>query len=226
MSSKKHVISREALANGDLRRLVAGMDPTAHLLTDAELEHSLKNSILRRPDTGDVLVFAYGSLLWNPAIKFSSSKPARALGYHRCYSLWTHIGRGSPEQPGLMLGLDRGGSCCGSVLSINEDNIMEELPILWRREMVTAAYRPCWLHVIVEGQRRHALAFIIDRSGPRYASGLSDAEVAQIVTTAKGPLGTCYEYFHETRNALADMDITDHYMERIQRKIMAARDGD
>ena len=111
-------ITREALRDGSLlaaaRRL---MPPGTEFLSDTEIEADL-DARLAQHARGDVWLFGYGSLMWNPAIEFAESRAGAVHGWHRRFCLWLHGGRGSPENPGLMLALDRGGRCAGLLFRI------------------------------------------------------------------------------------------------------------
>ena len=113
MTEYTHVITREALQDDALRRMVAAGAPDLHILSDAERAASLDATLAQRPRSCDgdgVWLFAYGSLIWNPALHFDGRRLARVYGWHRSFCLSTQAGRGTPENPGLVLGLDRGGA--------------------------------------------------------------------------------------------------------------------
>ena len=105
-----------------------------------------------------VWVFGYGSLMWNPAFYCDARRPALVYGYHRRFCLWMTMGRGKPDIPGLMLGLERGGSCRGVALKKAPQHVESETTILWRREMMTGIYEPRWVNVRTEDGRVVALA--------------------------------------------------------------------
>src|SRR5579863_9131919 len=134
------VLSRETLLNDSMRALVQAADPSIRVLTLEELRAGIGAVLGKRPTGGDVWLFGYGSLIWNPLIHFEEKRIGNVHGYHRCFCLWTHIGRGTPAKPGLMLGLERGGACRGVVYRLAAEAAPHELEIVWRREMVTGAY--------------------------------------------------------------------------------------
>ncbi len=181
---------------------------------------------LAQNPSDEVWVFAYGSLMWNPAFHFEERIACRLYGYHRSFCLWTPIGRGTPDNPGLILGLERGGSCNGVAFRIHPDHVEEELRVVWTREMPTGAYRPTWVHLKTERGVIHGIAFVIDPSQPRYASKLSVDHAARSIATAAGKLGSCSEYLENTVKALDDLGIVDGGMHRILdrvREIQAAQ---
>lgn len=207
------MIGRHDIAQGYFQKMAA----TAHaqgllrLLSAEERRTSLDRTLAARPAGAAIWVFAYGSLMWNPAFHFAERRRARLFGYHRSFCLRTPIGRGCEERPGLLLGLDRGGSCRGMAYRIAEDTGNGELDIIWAREMVADGYRPRWLTLRDEegGGPLPAIAFTINRASDRYAPGLNREETARQIARASGPLGTCAEYLEKTVDALDAIGITD-----------------
>jgi cation transport protein ChaC len=172
------------------------------------------------PAGHDVWVFGYGSLMWNPAINVVSSTKAHVRGYHRTFCLALGAGRGTPEKPGLMLAIDRGGSCTGVAHRIAADQVESELSILWLREMVSGAYEPRWVSADVEGVKRlHVLTFVINRSHPRYEGQLAPEIAAQRIAQAHGILGTNREYLYRTVKYLAALGIDDGPMHNLERRV-------
>jgi cation transport protein ChaC len=208
------LLTRENLLTGELQRLVAQVEGVRPL-TEAELAAS-REAILGRHQPGqDLWVFAYGSLIWNPAFHHVEQKIARLHGYHRRYCLWTWLGRGTPERPGLMLGLDRGGSCAGIAYRIAAETVEQELDVIWRREMVTGAYAPTWVRLRTEDGNLPAVAFVINHGHERYAPRLSDPEVAAVVSIAEGHLGACRDYLFNTIAHLEQLGLRDRGLERV-----------
>jgi len=115
--------------------------------TDAERAESRARILAGIEPDEDIWVFGYGSLMWNPAFHYLERRPALLHGWHRSFCLWTPLGRGSPDAPGLVLGLDRGGSCCGIAYRIAAADRDTELALLWQREMVADGYTPRWAAV-------------------------------------------------------------------------------
>ena len=112
-------------------------------LTPPELVASLEATLAQR-QPGPVWLFAYGSLIWRPECPAVAVRRARVHGYHRGLYLWSQLHRGTPEQPGLVLGLDRGGSCSGFAYQLPDDQLDDHLLALWKREMPDGSYRPRW----------------------------------------------------------------------------------
>ena len=220
---KKPILTREAILDGSIREYIL-RDPALRrlVLPDAEREASLRETLDKAPAKGDVWVFGYGSLIWNPAFHFVEKRTVRIHGFHRRFCLWTQMGRGSADNPGLMLGLEHGGACRGVAFRIAEPAVDSELDILWRREMFTGAYRPTWVSASDGSERFAAISFVINRENGRYAGRLSDDTVARHIATAAGPMGPCSDYLFETVHHLVDLGIRDRHLEALARKVRAA----
>jgi len=210
-------VTREGLLDDAfIAQVYAQLPADARLRTPEELEASIEAILSRHESDSHVHVFGYGSLMWNPALDHADSCPAKVHGWHRSFCLRSVIGRGSHERPGLMLGLDRGGACLGMVLRIEAHKARGELRVLWRREMLTQVYEPRWVTAVVEGTPVRAITFTVDRSHPRYAKGLPIQEMARMINTGAGGLGSCREYFDATVQKLAALGIRDAGMERLR----------
>ncbi|MEO8937942.1 MAG: gamma-glutamylcyclotransferase [Burkholderiaceae bacterium] len=210
-------LSREDLQSGGRRDAYIKKLLGSSAWSDAQLEASLEQ-ILHRAPAGDVWIFAYGSLIWNPLFPVAEERVARVHGLHRSFCIWSRLGRGSPERPGLVLGLDRGGNCRGVALRLEERFAREELALVWRREMVTGAYRPTWVKANTGAGVVDAITFVADRKAEGFAGDLSEAEVARILCTGAGFLGTCSEYLTQTTAGLAARGIHDEGLKRLARE--------
>ena len=193
-------LTREMIAAGALLDMLRAQG-VPDVWSDAAIDRSARDTLADRPP-GDVWVFAYGSLIWNPAIRFVEQRVGRIIGCHRRFCLSVDGGRGSPEAPGLMLGLDRGGSVSGIVYRLPPGGEAEEFAVLWRREMVTGAYRPRWLSARTPAGPIRCLAFLIARDHARYAGRLGEAEVVRRVASATGVLGSNADYLYATARQL------------------------
>jgi cation transport protein ChaC len=170
----------------------------------------------------DVWVFGYGSLMWNPAIHVKASKRAHVRGYHRTFCLSMSAGRGSLEAPGLMLGIDRGGSCAGIAHCIAGDEVESELTILWYREMLSGAYEPRWLSAELDDVgRTRVLTFVLNRSHPRYERRLDEDAIAARIAIAQGFLGTNRDYLFRTVAYLAEAGLADAPIARLAERVRA-----
>ncbi len=218
------MITRENLQDGWLERIreAAGRAGDAAMIrTEEELAACRARALAAQPPGEDVWVFAYGSLIWNPAFHFVERRLGRIWGYHRRFCLWTYLGRGTLDCPGLMLGLDRGGSCQGLFYRIEARAVEEELTLIWRREMITAAYVPTWVEGRTPAGSLRALAFTINRQHQRYAGKLDEARVVEALASAEGPIGRCCEYLFNTHDHLRELSIHDPQLARICRLVRA-----
>ena len=215
-------LTRADLESNRLKEAFCQGNPEGRVLSDAELEASLSELLATHPEGQDIWVFGYGSLIWNPVFHFEQRQVARLHGYHRRFCLWSNVGRGTMQRPGLVLGLDSGGCCRGVAYRIRADHAAEELRLLWRREMVTGAYCPRWVRATTGETEVPALAFIINRNHVQYAGKLSEEIVVRAMVSARGFLGTPAEYLFETVRSLAEHGLRDPQLERLARQVRAA----
>ncbi len=213
-------LTRADLETGRLQKLLAAANLGLHVWTEAELQQSIDQTLRQNPDA-PVWLFAYGSLIWNPVIHYADRQVGRVHGFHRRFCLWTPLGRGTPEHPGLVLGLDRGGCCRGIVYQIEPALVQSELLLLWRREMVVGSYIPRWIKVSTPAGSRLAIAFLIDRSQPSYAGNLDLATTVQHIATAEGELGSSADYLNQTLAGLELAGIQDRGLLNLQRQVLA-----
>jgi cation transport protein ChaC len=209
------MLTREQIRDGWVQQLVLSSAEPIRALSEAELEASRASMLADHPVGADLAIFAYGSLIWNPAFHFAGRQLAHIHGYHRRFCLWTSLGRGTPANPGLMLGLDMGGSCRGVLYTIAAADIASELEIVWRREMVTGAYRPAWVIARTAIGPRPAITFLINHAHERYAGRLDDAAIVRSIATACGPLGACADYLFNTTAHLDELGIIDRSLRRL-----------
>ena len=217
------VLTRDQIRDGHVRRMIAELGVAMPLLSDDELAVS-RAAILAGVDLSEgVWLFGYGSLIWNPAFHFTDRLIGTVYGYHRRFCLWTHLGRGCPERPGLVLGLERGGSCRGVAFHIAPDAVEEELAIVWRREMLSGAYVPRWVDVRSALGDIRAITFVINHAHERYARFLPDDRIAEVISTAEGFLGPCADYLINTVDHLAELGIHDRPLQRLRAQVLARR---
>ena len=157
----------------------------------------------------EVWIFAYGSLMWRPGFACAEAAPARLHGYHRSLCVYAWVHRGTPEQPGLVLGLDRGGSCRGRAFRIRPEQEAEILEYLDGRELVTNVYRRKRLPVTVGGRRLPAWAYVVRRDHPQYAGQLAPGRLLELVERGVGRSGRCRDYLLSTVGHLEAMGIFD-----------------
>ena len=159
----------------------------------------------RDASEGDLWVFGYGSLIWRPGFDFVERVPARLIGEHRALCVYSFVHRGTPEKPGLVLGLDRGGACRGVAFRIAEKNRAATVAYLRAREQVTSVYREVTRSVWLENEARQrvgALAYVVDRGHVQYAGRLSLAEQLRHVMQGHGQSGANREYVISTVRAI------------------------
>jgi cation transport protein ChaC len=215
-------LTREALLDGSLHAALRGaLGPEARFMSDAERAAQVRAMLARAPRPGRVWVFAFGSLIWNPAFHFVARRTARIHGWHRQFCLWSRFGRGSPERPGLMLSLERGGSCAGVAYRLARHSAATELDIIWRREMFTLAYRPVWTVAQTSCGPEPAIAFTANRAHERYAPGLALEQVAHYLATGAGPMGRCRDYLFDTVAHLRQLGIRDRRLESLEARVRA-----
>lgn len=215
-------LSRDALAADGFDTFIQQMLPPGYMqfLTPEEREASLQAALAGAP-AGDVWLFGYGSLMWNPAIRHLGHEIGLVRGWHRQFCLWTPIGRGTPERPGLVLGLEAGGACRGLSFRIDRAEAEDELRLVWRREMLSGAYHPRWVTVETAAGPHRALTFVINRANPRYAGRLPESETVATLGSAAGHLGSSREYLLQALAILESHGIRDSRMRRLARLVAA-----
>ncbi len=211
-------LTREMIQAGMVRKLVLESDRSYPVLSDEELRASCGETMARESNK-DIWVFGYGSLIWNPAFHYAEKRIGAIHGFHRRFCLWTPVGRGSHDFPGLILGLERGGSCRGLVFRIAAAKVASELEIIWQREMVSAAYAPRWISVRTTDGMVRAIAFVINHAHARYAGLLPEAKIAGIIARAEGGLGRCCDYLFNTVAHLDELGIADRPLSRLAAQV-------
>lgn len=219
-------ITRETLRDGSLLALARKrMPPDTPVLSDAEIEADLDATLAGHPKGADVWLFGYGSLMWNPAIEFAECRAGEVYGWHRRFCLWLHGGRGSPENPGLMLALDRGARCAGALFLIPAAAARDELLLAWRRELFTSSYQSRWVTAQTSDGPVRAVTFVVNREYLHYAGRLDDALVAARLASASGILGSCREYLEATLDSLRSLGLRDRGLERLHRLSLRVADA-
>jgi cation transport protein ChaC len=177
--------------------------------------------------SGDLWVFAYGSLIWRPGFDFVERSPGRVIGAHRSLCVLSHIHRGTPERPGLVLGLDRGGNCRGIAYRVTESKRAETIAYLREREQGTAVYRESmrsvWL--LDEPERRvEALCYVVDRSHPQYAGRMSLEQQLHHVRQGHGRSGPNLDYVISTVKALETLGFRDANLHLLAERLKGAHE--
>jgi cation transport protein ChaC len=174
-----------------------------------------------RDGAAPVWVFAYGSLMWDAEIAFAETLPARLYGFHRRFCLYSRDYRGTPERPGLVLGLDRGGSCRGLARRLPPDALGAAIDRLWAREMAGQVYDMRRVTVTTPRGPLAAYAFTVRRDNIDYAGRLSFERTAAILAAAAGGRGTGRDYLASTVAHLAALGIRDRLLERLHARVAA-----
>ena len=193
----------------------------AERLSAESLDRSLDEALAGRAAGAPLWLFAYGSLMWNPGFAFVAKRVTTIYGYHRDFCLWSRINRGTFERPGLVLSLERGGSCRGIAFRLSESTSRDELRMLWRREMSLGSYHPRWLEGHAGPDRFPVLSFIANPHCSGYAGRLPLDEMVQSLATARGKYGSSAEYLFQTQAALESHGIRDERVRRLAERVRA-----
>jgi cation transport protein ChaC len=173
--------------------------------------------------SGDLWVFGYGSLMWRPGFEYLERRDALVHGWRRSLCIYSHVYRGTPERPGLVLGLDRGGACRGVAFRVSEALRGETIDYLRGRELVTAVYveRNVLAH-LAEGTTTPALTYVADRSHSQYAGRLERERLLRLVLQGAGQSGPNAEYVINTEAHLRENRIRDPTLEWLVAQLRAA----
>lgn len=169
-----------------------------------------------------VWMFAYGSLMWNPDFAFAEARPAFLHGFHRSFCLYSRDYRGTPERPGLVLGLDRGGSCRGIAYRFPPDRLAESFDRIWAREMTGRVYEMRRIALRTPQGAVAAHACVVRRASPDYAGRLSVDEMARLLAAAVGGRGSGRDYLANTVRHLEELGIRDGLLHRIEAHVAAS----
>ncbi len=168
-------------------------------------------------------VFGYGSLMWNPGFPYEERVLARLGGYHRALCVRSYVHRGTEDRPGLVLGLDRGGSCKGVAFRVSPSDWTATVDYLRERELVTSVYLERHVRTLLaDGRDVRALTYVIDRAHPQYAGAVTVEEAARIVKSAVGRSGPNPVYVANTVAHMRELGIRDQWLENVASQI--ARD--
>jgi cation transport protein ChaC len=199
-----------------------GIAPGAQLQSDADYAEWVERIIASHPDrSAPTRLFAYGSLIWKPEIPHTGEAVGVARGWHRSFCYRMTRFRGTVDQPGLMMALERGGQCKGVVYELPREDLEVQLAQLFRREFTfkPANTVPRWIVARTSEGEVPALAFVINRLSPNYAGRLSPQEVAEVLSQACGHWGTGAEYLLNTVTQLEQKGIRDSNLWRLQKLV-------
>lgn len=227
---------RTLITSPDVSELRFGLDRFAELdeqaLTEGwppgwRMEHDVREAnrqaVLADKWSDDLWVFAYGSLIWDPAVYVEEYRYGVLPNWRRSFCMRLEGGRGSHDQPGLMAALDHGGHCEGVVFRISAQLVDRETRFMWNREMFAGAYCPEFFEVSTPQGPVSALVFTIDRTNHRYMPHLTNQEAARMIAVAEGRLGSNFDYLHSLISHLDELGITDDDMRELHALTCAIR---
>ena len=207
----------------------AGPEPGVTYHSEADFDEVTSGILSQHAEDTDFWLFAYGSLIWKPEFEHSEERTATVHGWRRSFCLKANRWRGTIDQPGLVMILDRGGQCNGVVFRIDRDRVAHGLGKLVRREMDAKppSQVPRWITAATQKGKVRALAFVSNPKGPDYVGGLTIEQVADRVSIACGHWGSGADYLYNTIHNLQKRGVHDSYLWRLQSlvadRIMAAR---
>lgn len=221
MDLTKELVSRVPPFNGESGKLSTRDD----LPSDAEYACAVDELLAGAPSSGEVWIFAYGSLIWNPEFDYEEERLGTLSGFRRSFCLgWIRIYRGTPERPGIMLALESGGSCRGVAFKLSKADLRENLERVVRREhpIRWEKLHMKWANLSTESGPIRALVVVTDKSHPAYLPDLAEDIVVNALATATGERGSMAEYLRSTVEHLEDRGIHDRYLWKMQ-KLVAER---
>lgn len=165
--------------------------------------------------TLDLWIFGYGSLMWDPGFVYVETQPGMIFGFHRCLCVRSTIYRGTPDRPGLVLGLDRGGSCSGRAFRVAAEHVNATLVYLTEREQVTKVYCPHFVKIkLADGHTVTGYTFVVRREHEQYAR-LDPDEQARLITQGVGKQGAALDYLINTVEHLNALGIKKTELHRV-----------
>ena len=218
------------------RRPVPSAAPSeARRLSSAALAASRAAALQHWNRRDPLWVFGYASLIWRPQLEYDARMVAQVHGYHRQLCMWSVQHRGSADCPGLVAGLDRGGSCSGVAFRIPASAVDDQFARLWRREMALDEYTPRWLSCrrldrggagrgaapfrAVRGAAPfQALAFVVRHATPYFSGRLAADQQLEVVLRAHGQFGSNLDYLQQTVAALRAEGLRDRRLEQLARR--------
>jgi len=179
-------------------------------------------------ETGEFWVFGYGSLMWRPGFEALERRQARLVGAHRALCVYSFVHRGTPEKPGLVLGLDRGGNCRGIAYRVAADKREETIAYLRAREQVTMVYREAWRRIWLDDDPQtnvRALCYVVDRGHEQYAGQLSLADQLHYCRQGHGRSGANRDYVIATVAELESLGVRDHDLHMLAQQLKGAHEA-
>ena len=212
------VLNRQALESKLLQQLLAHPELDFKIWSDEELLRSIE-ATLQEQTHDELWIFAYGSLIWNPLFDPIDRRLAVVEGWQRQFCLLAPVGRGTIDNPGLVLGLKPGNCCQGIAYRLPiDENLKSELLLLWRREMVVGSYIPRWITGTIDNHKIELLAFTVNSQHSVYVNPSTD-EIVESLATARGVLGSSAEYLSYTVGGLLAEGIKDSELVELDRLV-------
>ena len=175
----------------------------------------------------DLWIFGYGSLMWRPGFDFEERTLATVRGYRRALCVYSHVHRGTPERPGLVLGLDRGGSCKGVAFRVAAERADDVVAYLRSREQVTMVYREIRARTnLADGREVTALSYAVDRTHPQYAGALQLPMLERFVSQGTGVSGANPDYVRNTYEHMRELGISDRLLASLVERLSASSAAD
>lgn len=221
------MLTREDLTSERIDQIVADARAAGYhfFLSSAEREASLRETMIDYEPGTDVWVFAYGSLMWNPALEYAEVQSCQVDGWRRSFCFWTPMGRGTPELPGLMLALEEGGECEGIAYRLAAEHVQTELGLLWNREMLAGLYKARWVPTrLRDGRTVSAISFVVDPAHCQYCGDLPIERAAHHIAFAEGRRGACRDYLTNTADHARSLGIHDPYIEDMVARVARLRE--
>jgi glutathione-specific gamma-glutamylcyclotransferase len=164
----------------------------------------------------DLWVFGYGSLMWRPGFAYEERRAPLSKAVRRSLCVYSFRHRGTKEKPGLVLGLDRGGSCRGVVYRVAAALREGTLAYLTEREQMHYLYKEQYRAVeLADGTFVTALCYVVDRSHEQYSGRLSLQEMLRLVRQGEGESGLNADYVRNTHAHLRELGIVDAELEQL-----------
>jgi len=172
---------------------------------------------MRGSEKNNHWIFGYGSLMWRPGFEFVDRQIAELDGFHRSLCVYSHVHRGTKEQPGLVFGLDHGGSCTGIAYSVAPENWQSTFKYLQEREQVTSVYLDSFQEITLASNSTNvtALTFLVDRDHQQYAGKLSIDKQLQFIRQGIGQSGNCHDYVMSSAEHLQELGIEDENVQAL-----------
>lgn len=204
-----------AQSQPDLRHLTDQYE-----LTEEEFAKTVRAVMESHGGQDDLWVFGYGSLMWRPDFPHLERHIGIVHGFHRAFCIYSHVHRGTRDRPGLVLGLDNGGSCKGVAYRVRGADAETVVEYLVNREMVTRVYMPRWVTVRIGGRKVRAHTYTVAHNHEQYAGKLTLDAAARAIRNSEGRSGINVDYLLDAVDHLYELGIADGPVHRLKRLVM------